>query len=72
MTKVKVLGDLPIIEPSPPAKITDEDCDRTRLLLAYGLTRDEQELLEPRLPSQIGELPIPRASSPEMTGPEHM
>lgn len=38
----------------------DLGCDTTRLLLAYGLTRDIQELLELKLPSQVPSLDPPR------------
>lgn len=57
MNKPAVLGDVPVIKPEPPAGVTDADCDMTRLLLAYGLTRDLPELLALRLPSQIDDLP---------------
>jgi hypothetical protein len=66
MNKAAVLGDAPAIAPSPPPTITDANCDRTRLLLAYGLTRDLPELLELRLPSQIDDLPIRAAAGPQM------
>lgn len=66
MNKAAVLGDAPVIAPSPPSTITDANCDRTRLLLAYGLTRDLPELLELRLPSQINDLPIGAAAGPQM------
>jgi hypothetical protein len=72
MTKHAVLGDLPIIEPKPPSAITEEDCDHSRLLLAYGLTRDLQELLDHRLPSQIEDLPLRIGPMPDLIGPEQM
>jgi hypothetical protein len=64
MTKSSVLGDVPPIAPAPSAGITDADCDTTRLLLAYGLTRDLPELLLLRLPSQIDDLPPPTDAGP--------
>jgi hypothetical protein len=66
MNKAAVLGDAPAIAPSPPSAITDANCDRARLLLAYGLTRDLPELLELRLPSQINDLPIGAELGPQM------
>ncbi|MXP41871.1 hypothetical protein GRI75_09480 [Altererythrobacter soli] len=59
-----ILGSLPIVRPEPPPSCTSADCDRSRLLLAFGLTRDVPELLELRLPSQVPDIPIHRA-------PEH-
>lgn len=70
MTKPEVLGDLPCVQPTPPSGITLCDCDRSRLLLAFGLTRDEPELLGLRLPSVIEDLkPLGRAA-PEYPGKE--
>jgi hypothetical protein len=66
MTKPAVLGDLPIVEPYPPSHITDEVCDKSRLLVAYGLTRDLPQFLTPRLPSDIGEWKPARVPQPEM------
>jgi hypothetical protein len=49
--------------PVPPEGILSEGGDATRLLLAYGLARDVNELFEIRLPSQISRLePLPVAS----------
>ncbi len=43
-----------------PPKILKEPGDQSRLLLAYGLTRDITELHELRLPSEIEDIkPIP-------------
>ena len=64
MTKPGVLGDVPAIEPAPPPGIDDAQCDRARLLLAYGLTRDLPELLALRLPSEIDDLPPPDDGGP--------
>jgi hypothetical protein len=64
MTKATVLGDVPAIEPMPPGAITDAECDKGRLLLAYGLTRDLPELLDLRLPSEIDDLPPPSSPGP--------
>jgi hypothetical protein len=72
MPKERVLGEFPVLEPQPPSEITQESCDKARLLLAYGLTRDVQELLALRLPSEIDDLPPPRSMMPEPIGPEQM
>ena len=52
----QVLGAIPLKRPSPPRNILKEIGDRSRLLLAYGLTRDGNELHELRLPSQIPDI----------------
>lgn len=52
-----ILGSLPIIRPLPPASSTAGVSDPSRLLLAYGLTRDIPELLELKLPSQVTSIP---------------
>ncbi len=55
-----VLGAIPLKRPTPPPKILKEQGDQSRLLLAYGLTRDAPELHELRLPSEIEDIkPIP-------------
>lgn len=55
-----VLGAIPFKRPAPPPKILKEPGDQSRLLLAYGLTRDITELHELRLPSEIEDIkPIP-------------
>jgi hypothetical protein len=66
MNKVAVLGDAPAIAPEPPPGISDAKCDKARLLLAYGLTRDLPELLALRLPSEIGDLPVENCCGPQM------
>lgn len=53
MPQERVLGDMPKVRPTLPETIASGKCDRSRLLLAYGLTRDIQELLDLRLPSQV-------------------
>lgn len=60
----RVLGDVPMIRPLPPTQITAEPCDLSRLLLAFGLTRDEGERLEARLPSHIEDLTPPGGAGP--------
>lgn len=52
----KILGSLPIMRPVPPASSVNGVSDPSRLLLAYGLTRDIPELLELKLPSQIPDI----------------
>lgn len=55
-----VLGAIPFKRSTPPPKILKEPGDQSRLLLAYGLTRDITELHELRLPSEIEDIkPIP-------------
>jgi hypothetical protein len=66
MNKAGVLGDAPLIAPVAPSGIADAECDKNRLLLAYGLTRDLPELLALRLPSQINDLPIQNEAVPQM------
>lgn len=53
----RVLGAIPLKRPTPPSKILRERGDQSRLLLAYGLTRDVTELHELRLPSEIDDIP---------------
>ena len=49
MPTERVLGAAPSIHPLPPKAMTDMSCDRSRLLLAYGLTRDElRYVLDPK------------------------
>lgn len=57
------LGDLKIIQPSPPAHMTSLKCDASRLLLAYGLTSDFPEQLELRRPSEIPPIQDHRGSA---------
>lgn len=52
----KILGSLPIMRPEPPASSVTGVSDPSRLLLAYGLTRDIPELLELELPSQVPDI----------------
>jgi hypothetical protein len=55
------LGTSAIVQPEPPAACAPEPCDLSRLLLAYGLTRDVPELLELKLPSQVPSITRPNA-----------
>ncbi len=57
LPKDQVLGAIPLKRPAPPSKILREKGDQSRLLLAYGLTRDVTELHELRLPSEIDDIP---------------
>jgi hypothetical protein len=66
----RVLGAAPLIRPLPPEAMTDLACDRARLLLAYGLTRDLPDLPEIRLPSQVPSITPPARSEPSFIGPE--
>jgi hypothetical protein len=56
-----VLGTAAIVQPEPPTTCASEACDLSRLLLAYGLTRDVPELLELKLPSQVPSITRPNA-----------
>lgn len=58
----QVLGALTLKRPSPPARILKEEADQSRLLLAYGLTRDVTELHQLRLPTEIEDLQPPPAA----------
>jgi hypothetical protein len=60
-----VLGSFPAVRPEPPSSCAPLDCERSRLLLAYGLTRDVQELLDLKLPSQVPD--IPSRPAPDLT-----
>ncbi|NVD29118.1 hypothetical protein HUO14_14560 [Parasphingorhabdus flavimaris] len=62
MLKDSVLGNIPLSRPAPPAKILPKNCDQSRLLLAYGLTRDREELARLRLPSQIEDIELIQVS----------
>lgn len=57
MVKPEVLGYGEVGRPLPPAGMTSHDCDRSRLLLAYGLTRDVNEIALCRLPSEVENIP---------------
>ncbi|MCX9147723.1 hypothetical protein [Erythrobacter sp. WG] len=64
ITRVRpTLGDLKVIQPSPPAHMTSLKCDASRLLLAYGLTSDIPEQLELRRPSEIPPIQDHRGST---------
>jgi hypothetical protein len=52
----EILGTLPIVRPEPPLSGISGECDASRLLIAYGLTRDVPELLELKLPSQVPDI----------------
>lgn len=67
-----VLGSLAVVRPQPPASCTSGDSDRSRLLLAYGLTRDVQELLELKLPSQVPDIIFRHASAPTYVSKDMM
>ncbi|MFD2577470.1 hypothetical protein ACFSTD_00135 [Novosphingobium colocasiae] len=50
--------------------MTDMSCDRSRLLLAYGLTRDLPDLPEIKLPSQVPSITPLVRMEPSFVGPE--
>lgn len=70
MIQEAVLGSGAIVSPTPPEAMLDPGCASSRLLLAYGLTRDIQELLELKLPSQVPSIHPQRRSEPHYIGPE--
>lgn len=59
-----VLGSTPVLKPTPKFAEGLSSCDETRLLLAYGLTRDVPELLDLKLPSQVPDI-NPSPSKPD-------
>ena len=66
MIKPGVLGVGPVGRPVPPTWIASSPCDRSRLLVAYGLTRDVPAIARCRLPSEIEDLP----RRPQLAGHE--
>lgn len=70
MSTEKVLGANAMIAPLPPEALTDMPCDRSRLLLAYGLSRDLPDLPEIRLPSQVPSITPLARMEPSFVGPE--
>ncbi|MBX7492042.1 hypothetical protein K3163_02330 [Qipengyuania sp. 1NDW9] len=66
----ELLGEVPIIFPSPPAAITDEECDTQRLLLAYGLTMDVFEKVDLLPPSQTPNMSLQSKTEISAPGPE--
>jgi hypothetical protein len=70
MPTERVLGAAATIHPLPPRAMTDMSCDRSRLLLAYGLTRDLPDLPEIRLPSQVPSITPTHRAEPSFIGPE--
>lgn len=69
-TAAPLLGDVPIIYPSPPPAIALKECDTERLLIAYGLTMDVFEKVELLPPSQTPDIPIQPKVQISPTGPE--
>jgi hypothetical protein len=53
MVNPDCLGAGTIDRPMPPRTIASQNCDLSRMLLAYGLTRDEPELARCKLPNEI-------------------
>lgn len=66
-----LLGEVPIILPSPPAVIAKKDCDAARLLLAYGLTMDVFEKVELLPPSKTPDMPAKSSTEIVVPGAEH-
>lgn len=65
-----LLGDVPIIYPSPPPAIAHKECDTERLLIAYGLTMDVFEKVELLPPSQTPDIPTQPKVEISPTGAE--
>ena len=65
MTTPDELGASPAVRPTPPDFAMKGTNDGSRLLLAYGLTRDIPELLDLSLPSQVPTI-TPRPPTPDV------
>lgn len=68
----ELLGKRVVDRPEPPEMIASIDCDRSRLLLAYGLAHDEGTFPHPTLPSRITKLPAIKREVPSFIGAEQM
>lgn len=67
-----ILGGGSVLRPEPPKSIAAVECDRSRLLVAFGLAHDDPDIPHARLPSKIPSLtPITPKPSPYI-GPEQM
>lgn len=68
----RTLGELKMVNPTPPAHLTDKKCDTSRLLLAYGLTSDIPEQLELRRPSQIPKIKLDESAKISFVSKDQM
>ena len=69
----RILGGQSGARPQPPLSIASMACDRSRLLLAYGLAHDDPDIPYPTLPSDIPPIPRrPADTGPSIIGPEQM
>ncbi|EDL48254.1 hypothetical protein [Erythrobacter sp. SD-21] len=66
----RALGPGRIDQPAPPSEIIALDCDRTRLLLAFGLAHDIPDIVSTTNPSRIPRLQTKQATGPEYVGAE--
>ncbi|WP_128891748.1 hypothetical protein [Erythrobacter sp. HKB08] len=66
----RVLGQGDIARPEPPREIAAIDCDRSRLLLAFGLAHDIPDIPPPTLPSRIPKIGPKPQDGPTYVGPE--
>lgn len=67
-----LLGSRDFDKPEPPTTIAEIECDRSRLLLAYGLAHDVGTFPHPTLPSRIPKLKVTKKDGPSTIGPEQM
>lgn len=68
----RVLGEGKIVRPEPPREIAPIDCDRSRLLLAFGLAHDKPDIPPPTLPSRIPKIAPKPDNHPGFVGPEQV
>jgi hypothetical protein len=68
----RVLGPGKIVRPEPPPEITKIDCDRSRLLLAFGLAHDIPEIPAPTLPSRIPKITPIADKEPQYIGKDQV
>lgn len=66
----RILGPKDVARPQPPEGIAAIECDRSRLLLAYGLAHDHPDIPHPTLPSRIPRMKFRTANQPVYIGPE--
>ena len=66
----RALGPGDTARPEPPREIAAIDCDRSRLLLAFGLAHDLPDIPPPTLPSRIPKITPKPDDRPGFVGPE--
>ncbi|MBY6014083.1 hypothetical protein KUV75_04100 [Qipengyuania gaetbuli] len=65
-----ILGDRNHVRPEPPTDIVTTECDRARLLLAYGLAHDIPDIPPPTLMSRIPRITSKPDTQPVFVGAE--